>query len=207
MSGWLRIEREPGGGFLAPSEVGPGTVCFVEGASGTVSWARRYPVHDADAAAAGEWAATAQAVAAAVHREPVAVVGEGALAALIRLALTAGDHADALPRVVVETTGSAAGLTTALRLVRQGGRVMLAARPLWTVTPLRTYHDVHRPGISLVPVPWACDNARPAPGELPAWALAHLAPAQPGRPVRPAPWHRLVVGGYARDFVDNAEGG
>jgi len=193
VSGWLRIEREPGGGFLAHGAVGADTVCFVEGTSGTVTWARRYPVHAADAVAAGEWAATAGAVAATAKHESATVVGEGALAALIRLVLPSG-HADAPAGVVVETTGSAACLAAALRLVRHGGRVVLAARPLWATTPLRSYHDVHRPGISLVTVPWACDNARP-PDELLTWALAHLAPAELRRPVRPAPWYRLVLSG------------
>jgi hypothetical protein len=170
-------------------------VCFIEGTSGTASWARRYPADGADAAATGEWAATAATAAAAARGEPAAVIGEGVLAALIRLALPADGRLDAAPRVVIETTGTAAGLAEALRRVERRGRVMLATRPLHAATALRTYHDLHRPGVSLLSVPWACCGARPAPGHLRAWALARLAAAESGRPARFALWHRLTVDG------------
>lgn len=191
---------------MAPAGVGPDVVCFVEGTSETVSWGRRYPVRDADLAAAREWAVTAQAVAATIHSEAVATVGGGTLAALVRLALLPNStDLDIPPSVVVDTTGTAAGITAALRLVRTGGSVVLAVRPLWTTTPLRTYHDIHRPGVRLIPVPWACDDAQSAPGNLLAWALAHLISVEPGRPAPPGPWHRLVIGGHARDPVENTE--
>jgi hypothetical protein len=153
VSVWLRVERDSDGGFVVPVGVGPDVVCFIEGTSETVSWARSYPVHGADLVAAREWAVTAQAVAAAVHSEAAAIVGEGALAALVRMALLPNSiDPDTPPSVVVETTGTAAGITAALRLVHIGGRVVLAVRPLSTTTPLRTYHDVHRPGVRLGPV-------------------------------------------------------
>jgi hypothetical protein len=206
VSAWLRVERGPDGGFVAPAGVGPDAACFVEGTAESVSWGRCYPVHDADLAAAREWAVTAQAVAAAVPCEVAAIVGEGALAALVRLALPPNSiDPNTPPGVVVETTGTATGITAALRLVRPGGSIVLAVRPLSTTTPLRTYHDVHRPGVRLVPVPWASDGARSAPGNLLAWALAHLTSVEPGQPAPPGPWYRLAIGAHARNLVENAE--
>jgi threonine dehydrogenase-like Zn-dependent dehydrogenase len=52
--------------------------------------------------------------------------------------------------VVVETTGTQAGIAEALRQVATGGTVVLAVRPLDPVTMVRTYADIHRRGIRLV---------------------------------------------------------
>lgn len=198
MSAWLRVRRGPYGDFMAPADVGPDGVCFVENTSEIVSWGRCYPARDADVTAAREWVVTAQAVSTAIHREAV-VVGEGALAALVRLALSPNstDPGGTPFDVAVETTGTPAGITAALQSVRPGGSVVLAARPLCTATPLRTYRDVHRPGVRLVPIAWACDDIRSARDDLLAWALENLIAIEFGRPAPPGSWYRLVVGGHA----------
>lgn len=199
MSAWLRVKRESDGGLVPPAGVGPDMVCFIEGTSHNVSWGRCYPVENADLTAAHEWALTAQAVAAAIDGNTATVVGEGALAALIRLASSLNStHPNTPPGVVVEATGTAAGITAALRSVRTKGSVVLAVRPLSTTTLLRTYHDVHQPGVRLIPVPWARNDARSAPNNLVAWALEHLASIEPGQPMPTAPWHRLAIGEHAR---------
>ncbi|MFD3662987.1 hypothetical protein ACFWVF_20705 [Streptomyces sp. NPDC058659] len=203
-----------------PDETGPDTVYFVEGTAETETWGHGYPAQGADEAAARAWAATAQATAEAAARATaqavsqaadqaaaqsgaaVAVVGEGALAVLVRMAMATalpagGVRPDAPPDVVVETTGTAAGITRALRAVRAGGQVLLAARPLAPTTPVDTYRDVHVRDVHLASVPWAGEDARPAPEHLVSWALAHLGSARPDRPDRPAPpghWHRLTEG-------------
>ncbi|MFE1548233.1 hypothetical protein [Streptomyces sp. NPDC058718] len=206
MSGWRRILLHPDGAYALPEEAGPDTVYFVEGTTGTETWGYGYPVQGADEAAARSWAATAQVAVQAVAESGAAVdvVGEGALAALVRLALPLGAghrdalpggvHPDAPPDVVVETTGTDTGLTRALRAVRTGGQVILAARPQGPTTAVDTYRDVHLRDVRLTAVPWAGAEPRPAPEHFVSWALAHLGSAQPGRPAPPGHWHRLPGG-------------
>ncbi|RSS59171.1 hypothetical protein [Streptomyces sp. WAC01280] len=97
----------------------------------------------------------------------------------------------------METTGTDAGLTRALRAVRPGGQVILAARPLGPTTPVDTYRDVHFRDVRLTAVPWAGAVPRPVPEHLVSWALGHLGSAQPGRPAPPGHWHRMAGGSLA----------
>ena len=204
MSTWLRAERAPDGTVAELAGVPPETACFLDGAPAGPCWGRCYPATGADLAAAREWTLTAQAAAALVHDRVAAVVGEGALAALVRLALPAGADPDAPAGAAVETTGRPAGVAAALRLVPAGGTVVLAARPLCPVTALKTYHDMHRPGVRLVPVRWAAGGGGPAADRLVGWALAHLAAGRPGGSAPPAPWHRLVTSAPQRDAAEQS---
>jgi hypothetical protein len=201
MSTWRTITLRADGGYPPPAEregAGMDTVYFVEATSGTRTWARGYPLSTDDPAqaAARDWVATAQAAVRAVEAT-AAAVGDGALAALVRLALPAGGTLrGSPPDTVVETTGTAAGVSQALRTVRSGGHVVLAARPLEATTPLATYRDVHYRQVRLTAVSWGGDVGQPAPAEhLVSWTLAHLGAVEPGQPAPPGPWHRLTGGG------------
>ncbi|WP_369363954.1 hypothetical protein AB5L52_12240 [Streptomyces sp. CG4] len=144
---------------------------FADDPAAAETWAYGYPAPGADERAARAWAATAHAAAKSVGEAAVQVVGQGALARLIRLALPGpAPGSDPQPEVVVETTGSAAGIRGALDAVAPGGRVLLAARPLSSTTPLPTYHAVHRPGIRVLPIPW-CDGVGDVPEHLMACSL------------------------------------
>ncbi|MFG2226545.1 hypothetical protein [Streptomyces sp. NPDC048644] len=167
MSNWRRVLRTSDG---HPKDTNPptGLAWFADAPTAAETWAYGYPMPGADERAARDWAATAQAVAETVGEAAgTLVVGEGALARLVRLALPdATPGADAQPGVVVETTGTAVGVSGALAAVRPRGRVLLAARPLSTTMPLRTYHAIHRPGIRVLSVPWCDGGTGTAPGHL-----------------------------------------
>ncbi|GAA3216424.1 hypothetical protein ACFO1B_15275 [Dactylosporangium siamense] len=168
MGRWLPINGEPAG--WEPDEI-----CFVDDPTAATGWGRAYPAGFPVAGVTGEWAATAWAALDAVGGAAAAVVGAGALAGLLRLAVAF--PADPRPAAVIETTGTTEGVELALRTVAPCGTVVLAARPLWPTAALRTYHDVHRSGVRILPVPWAPADPRAAP----------LAAAGPG-PVRwPSP--------------------
>lgn len=171
MNNWRHLTRTSDSGH--PSAGGPATdlVWFADDPAAAETWAYGYPSPDADERAARAWAATAQAAAeAAGEATGTLVVGEGTLARLVRLALPpAAPDPDARPAVVVETTGTAAGISDALAAVRPRGRVLLAARPLNATTPLRTYHALHLPSIRMLPVPWR-DGTGHAPEDLVASA-------------------------------------
>ncbi|MFF7636344.1 hypothetical protein ACFZB9_24830 [Kitasatospora sp. NPDC008050] len=106
------------------------------------------------------------------------VPADGTLARLVRLALPGAEPAGhEAPTVVVETTGTGAGILDALAAARPGGCVLLAVRPLHRTTSLPSYHAIHRPELRVLPVPWA-DPTTKAPEQLIARALAQLAPAR-----------------------------
>ncbi|OKH98991.1 hypothetical protein A6A06_25660 [Streptomyces sp. CB02923] len=197
MNAWWRITIGPDGAPALPAEAEPDEVYFVEGTTEAATWGRGYSAPCADETAAHAWAATAHAAAQAAYEAgaTAAVVGEGALAALIRRALPLRSALpDAPPDVVLETTGTGAGITRALRTVRTGGHVILAVRPLEPTTPVATCHDVHRREIRVTSVPWRGGHPRTAPAHLVSWALAHLVSAPPGQPTPPGLWHRLAGG-------------
>lgn len=81
---------------------------------------------------------------------PIAVTGGGELAEAVRrrLGIAAGDSSGARPAVVVETTGTAAGVRAALAEVDDLGTVVLAAR--CAPAPLDLYADLHVRGLELV---------------------------------------------------------
>lgn len=201
MSTWWRVRWRPDRRAPAPPDAAAETVWFLDGTPEEYGWARGYPSPGADLAAARAWARTARAAAAHAGGEPVTVVGEGALAELVRRVTTA--EPDGASRVAVDTTGTTTGISAALRMLRPGGVVYLAARPLWPSPAIRTYHDVHRRGLTLRPVPWAGGQDRPdgaagtTPDALMEWALAHLETAEPGQPAPPARWYRMIVGSAA----------
>ncbi|MFB6889482.1 hypothetical protein ACFCX4_09240 [Kitasatospora sp. NPDC056327] len=210
---WTAVGRGPDGGFTAPAGLRPDELCFAEGTTAATTWGRVHPASGtvpgpgpgpgiADLTAARAWAATARDVAtraftAAGPDGTVAVVGEGALAVLVRLAVPPDRlAAEGPPAAVAETSGTPAGITAAVRAVRPGGTVLLAVRPLDPVTPLCGHHDLHRPAVRIVPVRWAGDSARPAPPEeLVTRALALLVPAPPDRTGTAGQWLRLTPAG------------
>ncbi|WP_275460819.1 hypothetical protein [Streptomyces noursei] len=152
MNNWQHIRRTS---YQAPT--GGDLVWFADDPAADETWAYGYPPPGADERAARAWAATAHAAAEAAGRADVRVVGGGMLARLIRLALPpwdAGGEPDPQPSAVVETTGTTAGVGSALTTVRPGGLVLLAARPLHTTTPIPTYHNIHLPGIRVLPLHW-----------------------------------------------------
>lgn len=166
MSNWRRVMRTPDDHPTAAN-----LVWFADDPAATETWAYGYPAPGTGDRAARDWAATAHAAATAVREEDVQVVGEGVLARLVRLALNdAVTGPDSRPDAVVETTGTTAGVSSALAAVRPGGRVLLAARPLSPTTPLPTYHGIHLPGIRMLPIPWH-DGVGNAPEHLVACAL------------------------------------
>ncbi|MEU9114351.1 hypothetical protein AB0D04_21825 [Streptomyces sp. NPDC048483] len=142
-------------------------VWFADDPSADETWAYGYPAPDADERAARAWAATAHAAVEAAGQADVQVVGEGVLARLVRLALPdhAGTGSTPQPGVVIETTGTTAGIRSALAALSPSGRVLLAARPLSTMTPLPTYHGIHLPGSRVLPIPW-CDGFGDLPEHL-----------------------------------------
>ncbi|MFD5084188.1 hypothetical protein ACFWOG_16310 [Kitasatospora sp. NPDC058406] len=197
MIGPRRVLRSPDGDYPPPDGVGPDTVWFAEGTAADETWAVGYPGPDAETRAARAWAATARAVAdaarAAGGRSTVLVPGDGALAGLVRLALPdAVPAGPEVPAVVVETTGTGAGILQALAAVRPGGCVLLAARPLHLTANLPTYRAIHRPGVRVLPTRWA-DATADTTDPLVSWALAHLTPDRPGQAVTPGAWYRLAA--------------
>ncbi|MDI3423356.1 hypothetical protein [Streptomyces luteolus] len=171
MSTWRRVTSPRG-----ESAVAGNLVWFADDPEAAETWAYGYPAEGAAARAARAWAATAHAAASALGGATAEVVGDGALARLVRLA-TSGPAQDTGPGpdVVVETTGTAAGIREALASVPPGGRVLLAARPLDTTTALATYDAVHLPGIHVVPVSWD-DGGEGVPGQLVAHARRDVWP-------------------------------
>lgn len=207
MIGPQRVVRSPDGGYPPPDGIGPDTVWFAEGTAADETWAVGFPAPDAEVRAARAWVATARVTAAAVRaaaadRSAVLVPGDGALAGLVRLtlpdAVPAGPEA---PAVVVETTGTEAGILHALAAVRPGGCVLLAARPVHPTVRLPTYHAVHRPGVRVLPTRWA-DATVDTPDPLVSWALAHLTPDRPGQSIAPGAWYRLVARAPASASAD-----
>lgn len=130
--------------------------------------------------AARAWAATAHDIATVVGGAAAQVVGDGALARLVRLALP-GPAPGSGPRleVAVETTGTTAGIREALASVVPGGRVLLAARPLSSTTSFPTYHAVHLPGVHVLPVSWE-GRGGDVPDHLMAHALRDIQPMADG---------------------------
>ncbi|MFI9202996.1 hypothetical protein [Streptomyces sp. NPDC053048] len=201
MSVRLLLDTEPGEDYPGPTGLPPGHVCFLDWGSGEgARWGRGYPERDAERRAAErraaqEWAATAEAAAAQAASlaggGPIAVLGMGALAALVRMALEgpatilAADQAV----VVVDTTGSAACLDRALRRAAPRGIVLLAAPPTKPEADVRTYDDLHRRSLTVTAVRWT--EKPPRSRQLTDWALRHLADADGPRTVA-APWHRIA---------------
>ncbi|MFD9949582.1 hypothetical protein ACFWYW_50945 [Nonomuraea sp. NPDC059023] len=165
-----------------------GTVWYVEGTRGPATWARGYECANTDRIAAREWAGTACAAAAMAGLETV-VLGDGALASLVRLAVASTPGGG---ETVVETTGTEEGIAAALATAPDLGRVLLAARPLESAVTLDTYRDLHRRGVRLTPVPWAGEVAPPE--RLVTWALEHLAQRNRAGNAPFAPWYRLDPG-------------
>ncbi|KPC64675.1 hypothetical protein [Streptomyces chattanoogensis] len=167
MSTWQRI-RGTSDGRPTPGDL----VWFADDPAADETWGHGYPIPGAEERAAHAWAATARTAAEAAGQQDVQVVGAGALARLVRLALPDDTDTGSLPQpgAVIETTGTTAGIKSALATVRPGGLVLLAARPLQTSTPLPTYHGIHLPGIRVLPVPW-CDGVDDAPQNLVACFL------------------------------------
>ncbi|MER5985795.1 hypothetical protein [Streptomyces sp. NPDC001787] len=171
MSTWRRVTR-PSEGLPAAAEA----VWFADDPEAAETWAYGYPPTGAGERAAHAWAATAHAAATAAGGAAVQVTGDGALARLVRLALPGpAPGTGHRPEVVVETTGTTAGIREALASVVPKGRVLLAARPLSTTTPLPTYHAVHLPGVRVLPIPWD-DRAGDIPDHLMAHALRDVRP-------------------------------
>ncbi|MFI6908721.1 hypothetical protein ACIBKY_46185 [Nonomuraea sp. NPDC050394] len=183
MIGWRPVGPTPPTG-LDPH---PGMVWYVEGTRGRFTWARGYEGADADRVAAVDWVGTALAAAAMAGRD-AAVVGDGALASLVRLAAASTRGGG---EAVVETTGTGDGIASALAMAPDLGRVLLAARPAEPAVTLDTYHDLHRRGVRLTPVPWAGSPGVALPDGLVAWALDHLAQGSPAGTAPFAPWYRL----------------
>lgn len=102
-----------------------------------------------------EAAIAAAAAACPPGGEPVEVVGAGPLADALRARFDAGPSAagDALPAVVIETTGNPEAVRAALERVADLGTVVLAGPPQPAPAPLDLYSDVHVRGLTLVGVP------------------------------------------------------
>lgn len=195
MSAWLRVEHRPDGVPRVPERTVAEEAWFVERPVDSLSWGRRLPSSATDVDAAREWAAAAQSVASLCANEVTRVVGRGALSELILRAMApiccpAADEDDAVA-MVVETTGSPAGIAAALRLAGPGACILLAVRPLVPSVTVRTYHDLHRPGVEVIPVPWAGSVERQIAPGLVEWALDNLAFAPAGQPAPVGPWYRL----------------
>lgn len=105
-----------------------------------------------DARAVSASARAALAAVADVPPAEVAVVGDGALALLLRHLLATTHDGDG-PAAVLETTGVAASIAAAVRDVAALGRVVLAAEPVEATVDVRTYADVHARGLTVVGVP------------------------------------------------------
>jgi threonine dehydrogenase-like Zn-dependent dehydrogenase len=124
-----------------------------------------------DEAAARLVAAAARAVGAALANDDpadVEVLGDGALAVAVRLALGSGD-APQHPRAVVETSGGAQAVVSALQRVADLGTVLLAAAPSPGSLPLNLYPDVHVRGLELIGLPPSADPTdltNPAPAAV-----------------------------------------
>ncbi|MFF4948269.1 hypothetical protein ACWC2K_17750 [Streptomyces chattanoogensis] len=172
MSTWQRIVRTSDG-LPTPADL----VWFADDPAADETWGYGYPVPDAEERAAHAWAATAHTAAKAAGQEDIQVLGVGLLARLVRLALPDDTDPGSLPQpgAVIETTGTTAGIKSALATVRPGGLVLLAARPLHASTPLPTYQGIHLPGIRVLPVPW-CDGVNDAPAYLVAGFLRSATP-------------------------------
>jgi len=107
---------------------------------------------DPNATAARALAAVAGDVAELVGgREPesIEVRGDGAIARLVRTLTGASSRADRAPDVVVDTSGTAASATDALRRVADLGLVVIAAAVRDPVK-LSLYADLHVRGLELV---------------------------------------------------------
>lgn len=175
MSTWRRVTRPSDGSPTAAD-----LVWFADDPEAAETWAYGYPPAGAGERAARAWAATAHDAATVVGRAAVQVVGDGALARLVRLALPGpASGSGPRPEVVVETTGTTAGIREALASVAPGGRVLLAARPLSTTTPLPTYYAVHLPGVHVLPISWD-DRVGDVPDHLMACALRDILPMGDG---------------------------
>ncbi|MFI0234570.1 hypothetical protein [Streptomyces sp. NPDC017086] len=77
-----------------------------------------------------------------------------------------------MPRAAIETAGTSTGIKSALSALRPRGLLVLASRPLYTTTPLPTYHAIYLPGIRVLPIPWHDDAGRGISWEHPCIASA-----------------------------------
>jgi hypothetical protein len=115
-----------------------------------------------DVTAARALAAVALEVAELLgKREPgaIEVAGAGATARLVRMLTGARSHADGVPEAVVDTTGTTASASAALRRAADLGLVVIAAAVRGPLT-LSLYEDLHVRGVELVSL--APDTARVA---------------------------------------------
>lgn len=202
---WLWATAEHGDTTRLRADVPAGTVAFIDGGSRDRLWGRVYRAgRQVEQRAAVEFAATAlAATAAAVRGVPdagrhVAVLGEGTLAWLIRIALPMQARAGRVHgaptvaddvQVVVDTTGSADVLSQAVRSLPRLGLLILAAPPDSAEIVLATYKDIHVRGLTLVGVPWADSPAGSAtgPADLAMWTAAVLANIVRALPDQPMP--------------------
>ena len=88
---------------------------------------------------------------------PVEVLGDGALAERLRERLGAG-AGGGLPGVVVEATGTAAGLRRALAVVADRGLVVLAGPEPPATVVLDCYADLHLRALTVIGIPAGGDR-------------------------------------------------
>ena len=84
---------------------------------------------------------------------PVEVLGDGALAERLRGRLGTGPGAGGPPGVVVEATGTAAGLRRALAVVADRGLVVLAGPEPPATVVLDCYADLHVRALTVIGIP------------------------------------------------------
>lgn len=143
---WWPMDRVP-----------PGRAVVVNGAATAEPWGRIYEDDgNLPRRAAADFLATAQAIREVVGQADTApavgVLGTGLLATLVRerLRRVTTDTVSA----VVDTTGEAKQIWSAVARLPRSGRLVLGAPPRIQEVQLATYRDVHVRALTLVGVPW-----------------------------------------------------
>ena len=135
-----------------PTDAVPaGAAAVVDGEA----WGRIYP-DDGNLLrrAAADFLSTARAVGAVVGDPgPIEVLGTGMLATLVRERM--GPAVAGAATTMVDTTGEAERIRSAVAELPRFGRLVLAAPPRTAQIPLATYRDVHVRALTLVGVVWA----------------------------------------------------
>lgn len=191
------IVRRAGEALVPASELEPQAAAYIdpdwlaEGAAHALVVAGR----DSDEDAAAALMAHADAVLAALAGVPdatVAIVGDGAVAQIVRARL--GDRASevvegARTAAVADMTGAPGALARAARAAADEGLVVLAGGAPVHDAALDVYPDLHRRGLRVVAIP------PPQPtGSDSGAALAAIGPpvrVAPGAPAPPASWYRV----------------